>query len=1139
MGNPRFRPLRIKTDPDEAFTVIICNRQEECCEDTIRIQSGTAIAPFGYLGHLFDNCKYLFEQLKTSTYGHVSIFPYASVNTYHRTIGNLATKIPDINQTQQDIRDLVRNGHSPSLQYLVDTCISLYKLYDSIVHDSRHEVRKLAVNLLYFYSILILEMERKKKNKTEAKFDEAYRELVDLQQKMPEWDHQNTCWNTLYAVDFTSNFTAPRLFIVLPTDLDFWNVSDLSTHRFRLYYLCDNWKPREVLGDLPQHVHLSDHPGYNVSRPQEFFQIYGDYVLRVLRMIKGGYSDNIYKIPPLNACNSLWNCDPNAFGNHLTEQTIGDLVDLTIAYLKRLNLPEWISDYAIDRFQSAAVKSHLDVQVGDTANGNLHRCVDPIHFTFWKCQEHAQQHLLSESLESLREFVYSHRGNIDMKQAILRVELSSTAEADRFRTLLTGAKCAFDIALKLSWEVTRSHVNELCQEIATTGTKVLEIDGITPDIHPKSLGYYLFNMFASKVREKSGILVLTLLNYPRPQEQCIHSNTVSIHSTIPTVRGNPDLLELNDTLQKAFKAMSDMFDGGSGKATGTFETLAMQIDSAVEKCGLSDLVFTTTMHFEPFCEAVIDLKTGGFIEMCSIEIAYREFTRFTGALRKLVLDLSDVEFDQELFSMVQTNSGLQELVVSYHGHNALYHADQVVMKWHRSSSPFCLTLVERMHDTRSRVVARLAISMGAIDSSIEAQDVTINPPFSQQPAMDALLDIQLSRWDCDHVSGRLSDYSTAFLDIAAQQHPSVLALFTLDVSGLSSIGLGSLEKVLCRSNLEHLNIVCTLVKPNLSEYIAKVLGSVQWPSLNSLVFSGSHINEWLQLWPSHVDARLFHLQLQGTWPVCQELCHSSILFLRQLISSSPLVELNLRCVQLQDEHDWLLIVESMDLSQLRILDAGSVITRQLFSSAYAVDLLVSKMEAAHWHTKAVKLILPGLLLDVANLSEERLLTVQKFVSFCTIQELYVECRPFQQRVSNSIAQVLASVPWSTLERLELLADNIDGWIQLLNPIAAPRLKLLLFWGSKSPPEVLSPSSVRLVQQLTSVNLLMELCFEDILLQDQQDWVIMVRSLDPTRLKTLGLYGKSHSQFRSTADAVNLRNSRLSDASEDREDEVNE
>ncbi|KAG0028984.1 hypothetical protein BGZ82_008167 [Podila clonocystis] len=49
--------------------------------------------------------------------------------------------------------------------------------------------------------------------------------------------------------------------------------------------------------DVPRHIHFSDHHGYVLNRPQEFFQIYGDYVLAMLEMLKRGYED---AVPPLD-----------------------------------------------------------------------------------------------------------------------------------------------------------------------------------------------------------------------------------------------------------------------------------------------------------------------------------------------------------------------------------------------------------------------------------------------------------------------------------------------------------------------------------------------------------------------------------------------------------------------------------------------------------------------------------------------------------------------------------------------------------------------------------------------------------------------------------------------------------------------
>lgn len=56
----------------------------------------------------------------------------------------------------------------------------------------------------------------------------------------------------------------------------------------------------------------------------------------------------------------------------------------------------------------------------------------------------------------------------------------------------------------------------------------------------------------------------------------------------------------------------------------------------------------------------------------------------------------------------------------------------------------------------------------------------------------------------------------------------------------------------------------------------------------------------------------------------QELSHSSVLFLHQLILTYPLVELHLTNVQLQDDQGWMLLLESVDLVLLKTLDLDDV-----------------------------------------------------------------------------------------------------------------------------------------------------------------------------------------------------------------------
>lgn len=143
-------------------------------------------------------------------------------------------------------------------------------------------------------------------------------------------------------------------------------------------------------------------------------------------------------------------------------------------------------------------------------------------YTRWKCQAHVQERLNSQSLEHLKEFVHSHGGQVDMQQATIRVDLGSVDEANQFQTHLSDAGYTFDISIKLNWKVTRSNVKHLCLGIGNTGTHFLELDGITLDVNPQSYNKYRNNFFFHDIISKSNLLLMTLLNYPRPQELCIH-----------------------------------------------------------------------------------------------------------------------------------------------------------------------------------------------------------------------------------------------------------------------------------------------------------------------------------------------------------------------------------------------------------------------------------------------------------------------------------------------------------------------------------------------------------------------------------------------------------------------------------------
>lgn len=147
-----------------------------------------------------------------------------------------------------------------------------------------------------------------------------------------------------------------------------------------------------------------------------------------------------------------------------------------------------------------------------------------------------------------------------------------------------------------------------------------------------------------------------------------------------------------------------------------------------------------------------------------------------------------------------------------------------------------------------------------------------------------------------------------------------------------------MQNILSRSRLNHLHVVCSTIEPTLSELINIMLQSVRCDELSSLFLSGDNIEEWIQFWASNITPQLRRLDICGAWLDPQRISHSRVLAVQQVVNESPLVELNLSNVELQDKHDWMVLVDSMDLSILTTFGLNSSCRNQFVSNVNAVDL---------------------------------------------------------------------------------------------------------------------------------------------------------------------------------------------------------
>ncbi|KAG0038704.1 hypothetical protein BGZ82_011099 [Podila clonocystis] len=337
--------------------------------------------------------------------------------------------------------------------------------------------------------------------------DQVLDKLKDCEADLEKGEYVNICKNTLEGSNIWHS-PSPRLFIALPLNLDSWDDTKPLTHQFRLYFLCDVFiKDKDKRKSLPQSVHFANHPGYTINRQQEFFKTYGDYILRLLRMVKRGFTysgrDVHTDMLPLDTLEVLSNCDVDTLGGRLTSDTIGPAVDKAIEYLQILSPPKW-SELGLSHSQSVAVKSFLDMTDGDNSEGRLNRYIhnslrDRQWFVYWVCPRHHQQYFEREPMERLCEFVNGHAGHIDMQQGTLCVDLRSKADVEQFVALHTEADFIFSITLKLACKESQLCLKDILQQVAELKTIFLEIDGIIPDAYFQDRAQRIGILVASKI----------------------------------------------------------------------------------------------------------------------------------------------------------------------------------------------------------------------------------------------------------------------------------------------------------------------------------------------------------------------------------------------------------------------------------------------------------------------------------------------------------------------------------------------------------------------------------------------------------------------------------------------------------------
>ncbi|OAQ36831.1 hypothetical protein K457DRAFT_131966 [Linnemannia elongata AG-77] len=309
-------------------------------------------------------------------------------------------------------------------------------------------------------------------------------------------------------------YPIPRLFVVLPDSFSDWDPRNFLMERFRLFFLCEcggdcgagtggdttsgqcSINSAASISSIPARnsIHLAKHEGYELSRPTEFFDQYGPYVLGMLKILKHCLAVAAVAAPVAALADSGLK-DVMDGVKSMSESTM-QAVDMSINILETKlgdadandNLATTESNGQEDNimFENLAALEGADLRRLDTflrnndkdkILGNLYRITTEQGHVKWVCFEHYQEKYRATALASFVQSVETGGGTYDPHLGQVTINLKSgTTSKDFFRRLVTQAPAVQSLDVTLDWNFGSADLVTLVDMVSKSNVKVVKLD---------------------------------------------------------------------------------------------------------------------------------------------------------------------------------------------------------------------------------------------------------------------------------------------------------------------------------------------------------------------------------------------------------------------------------------------------------------------------------------------------------------------------------------------------------------------------------------------------------------------------------------------------------------------------------------
>ncbi|KAF9358517.1 hypothetical protein BGX34_008902 [Mortierella sp. NVP85] len=433
--------------------------------------------------HKDNSCDSPMEEMIVVQSGSLTIYTHPSIQAYHQLRHSYARAVKEGRSTQAMAIDCAMRELFEKLEIEMDK-IRDYHQQMVRAQDDQVEVAESQQQMLedekQFDNIVQETVEHRQQHRIQDQHRVEEPQLLQTQLAGEEQEHrpldsrdttppgcipdiQDRVIAMLSQNYELHEYPYPRLFVVLPKVLGSNKIHKSVSGQFRLYFLCECGAHTMPKGCTTSHqVHLANHQGYDITKPTEFFEKYGRYVLVQMYMIKYGIGVSGLVVTPFSRSNIMGRLDKTKVNLDYVHRNIEALVNDSIEFLQDLTrgwgdrTDTGSESMRLDRMEvmeegeRRPLKWYLK-RDADRGFGNLYRMVTPRGHVKWACKEHylaldpkltVQTNPDETPGGDLCEFQVSYTNNTSNLDGIFNYRLGYYVEARmilRYRITLAGS----------------------------------------------------------------------------------------------------------------------------------------------------------------------------------------------------------------------------------------------------------------------------------------------------------------------------------------------------------------------------------------------------------------------------------------------------------------------------------------------------------------------------------------------------------------------------------------------------------------------------------------------------------------------------------------------------------------------------